>query len=250
LEAKIIDHQIESYWQHGIEVRPGDTVFDIGANIGLFSIKALQQHDTVRVFAFEPSPPVFAVLEKNQQLFGPERFHVFPMAISDRDGSSDFIYYPHSTVLSTLNPDIFENSGLLEDSFQRAIENPPAHLRWMRCLRWLPKRALTLYAHYLLSGKEVVRCELRTISSLLKQLSLPRIDLLKVDCEGEELKVLKGIDPEDWQKIEKLVVEIHDIEDRVKTIADMLRERGFSKVTVDTEKEFENLPVYSLYALR
>ena len=26
LEAKIIDHQIANYWQHGIEVRPGDTV--------------------------------------------------------------------------------------------------------------------------------------------------------------------------------------------------------------------------------
>jgi 2-polyprenyl-3-methyl-5-hydroxy-6-metoxy-1,4-benzoquinol methylase len=42
------------YLQEGISILPGDTVFDIGANIGVFTLCAAQQG--ARVYAFEPVP--------------------------------------------------------------------------------------------------------------------------------------------------------------------------------------------------
>ncbi len=32
-EAKMLDHHVEGYLQHGIEINDGDIVLDIGANV-------------------------------------------------------------------------------------------------------------------------------------------------------------------------------------------------------------------------
>ena len=37
-EAKMLDHHVEGYLQHGIEIHDNDIVFDIGANIGVFGV--------------------------------------------------------------------------------------------------------------------------------------------------------------------------------------------------------------------
>ncbi len=34
------------------------------------------------------------------------------------------------------------------------------------------------------------------------------MDLLKVDVEGAELDVLRGVDPQDWARIRQVVVEV------------------------------------------
>ncbi len=43
------------YVQHGIELRDGDCVFDVGANIGMASVFFIKEQRDVRIFAFEPS---------------------------------------------------------------------------------------------------------------------------------------------------------------------------------------------------
>lgn len=46
-------------------ILPGDTVVDVGANIGSFSVWVAHQEPTVRVIAYEPMPENFALFEKN-----------------------------------------------------------------------------------------------------------------------------------------------------------------------------------------
>jgi hypothetical protein len=51
-----------------------------------------------------------------------------------------------------------------------------------------------------------------TLQQLLQE-AVPegsRIDMLKVDVEGEELAVLKGLDTAGWQRVQQVVVEVHD----------------------------------------
>ena len=43
-----------------------------------------------------------------------------------------------------------------------------------------------------------------TVSALISEHSLERVDLLKIDVEGAELDVLRGIDQKDWPTIRQV----------------------------------------------
>ena len=81
------------YLQEGISISPGDTVFDIGANIGVFTLCAAQQG--ARVYAFEPVPSTFEVLQHNIQLHGFDRVaHARNIGLSDRAEEKQMFHYP------------------------------------------------------------------------------------------------------------------------------------------------------------
>jgi FkbM family methyltransferase len=67
----------------------GDVLFDVGANIGLFSVYAGKRgHDVV---AFEPESKNYALLNTNIAINGlQERVAAFSVALSDRDGADHF----------------------------------------------------------------------------------------------------------------------------------------------------------------
>jgi FkbM family methyltransferase len=72
-----------------LELASGKTVFDIGANVGVFT--TLAALNGARVFAFEPSRMVRAILEKNVALNGFTReVTIIPDAISDSERMMPF----------------------------------------------------------------------------------------------------------------------------------------------------------------
>lgn len=74
-------------------VQPGQTVLDIGANIGLFTITmAALAGPTGRVYAFEPLPQLASLLERsiNENDFG-DRIVLERAAVSDTPGSGQLI---------------------------------------------------------------------------------------------------------------------------------------------------------------
>jgi len=74
-------------------IRPGDTVFDIGANIGMWSIGAARRTGAAgKVHAFEPLNSNFARLEENLALNGTTNVLPHQVAVMDRAG--DFKFYP------------------------------------------------------------------------------------------------------------------------------------------------------------
>ena len=54
-----------AYTPPDFNVEPGDTVVDIGANIGVFSMWAAARAQRVRVISLEPSPGMFHCLQQN-----------------------------------------------------------------------------------------------------------------------------------------------------------------------------------------
>jgi FkbM family methyltransferase len=44
-------------------------------------------------------------------------------------------------------------------------------------------------------------CMVRPLSSVIEELGIVQIDLLKIDVEGDELLVLKGLGEQDWKKV-------------------------------------------------
>ncbi|MCP4655866.1 MAG: FkbM family methyltransferase, partial [bacterium] len=88
-----------SYLRHGITLNEGDCVFDVGANIGLFTLFASRETGNGTVYAFEPIPAVSDLLKENAQLWGTNA-RVFDCGLSSTPGSAEFTYYPHVSILS------------------------------------------------------------------------------------------------------------------------------------------------------
>src|SRR6266480_808865 len=47
------------YLRHGISLSEGECVFDVGANIGLFTLFCHRKVNHLRIYALEPAPPLF-----------------------------------------------------------------------------------------------------------------------------------------------------------------------------------------------
>ncbi len=73
-------------------IKQGNTVIDVGANIGFFTRLAADLVGSKgRVFAFEPNPYFFRVLEKNAQEIHRDNVEVFQKALSDRVTTAEFL---------------------------------------------------------------------------------------------------------------------------------------------------------------
>lgn len=80
-------------WKHLIsQLRPGDTVADVGANLGLYTVAIAKRVGSAgRVIAFEPDSQNFAALMRHVQLNGvSDRVKLMPMAVGERDTLIDF----------------------------------------------------------------------------------------------------------------------------------------------------------------
>lgn len=69
------------------EIKPGDVVLDVGANIGYYTLIFARCVGTKgRVFAFEPEPGNFALLQENVAANGYRNVTLARLAVSDRAG--------------------------------------------------------------------------------------------------------------------------------------------------------------------
>ena len=100
------------YTRRGIRLRDGDCVFDVGANIGLFTLYAAHHHPGARIFSFEPAPPVFELLKANTAGLG-GRVRLFNCGLGVRPGRATLTFYPHSSGMSSFYPDEAQEKAAL-----------------------------------------------------------------------------------------------------------------------------------------
>jgi hypothetical protein len=127
------------------------TIFDVGANIGLYSEAALKFFPNATIYAFEPSERAYRMLV--ERFAGDQRVITFNIALSDEAGFVN---------LYSDEP----GSGLAS----------------------LTRRNL---AHYNIDFSHVEAIETKTLDSVAIQYGA-KPSLIKIDVEGNELKVLKG----------------------------------------------------------
>lgn len=228
------------YIRHGVTLRPGDCVFDVGANIGMFSLSILQRFPGVRIYAFEPAPPLFEILQANTERFGTQ-VRLFPFAIADRPGTATLTYYPNTTGMSSLHADAREERAALA----RIVEN--RRRSGVPGIEELLHHAEDFFAERLRS--ETFECSLRTLSDVLQEEGVERIDLLKVDVEKSEAQVFAGIAELDWYRIEQIAAEVHDIGQRLAEIRQSLESRGFA-VALEQDALYVGSDRHNIYAVR
>ncbi|NEO28035.1 MAG: FkbM family methyltransferase [Kamptonema sp. SIO4C4] len=248
-EVPILYDQIQEYVKYGIELREGDIVFDVGANIGLFSLWAYQKcHQNLSIYAFEPIPAVFEVLQANAQRFDSEKIKTFPLGLSEDSRNIKFAYHPNATMLSSAYPDdLSELKDQLEKATRRNLEVI------FKFAAWFPLWLRSLFIKNRLNKAfqvEEVTCQLKTLSEIIKENQIEKINLLKIDVEKSEYNVLLGIEVQDWPKIEQIVVEVHNLENRLDKISNLLKEQGFSEVEVEQEPLLKGSNLFNVYAWR
>ncbi|MEU8609287.1 FkbM family methyltransferase, partial [Actinoplanes sp. NPDC048791] len=177
------------------------TVVDVGANIGLFAVFVKGLFPDARIQAFEPMPEAAAALRDNISLHRLTGIEVEQRALGAiREESVEFTYYPVLPGNSTRYPD--------EKELQKEVlsrEEPVEDV----------ERQHTGYP---------VRVAVERLSSYLKPEQ--NIDLLKIDVEGAELEVLRGIDDRHWPLVRQAVLEVQDLNGRLRAVCELLQSHG------------------------
>lgn len=251
-EAYILYEQVQEYFKNGIELQEGDIVIDVGANIGLFTLWAYQScNKNINVYALEPVPEVFDVLYQNIQRYDSEKLKALPYGISQVDKTQVFAYYPNASALSTAYPDSSgKEKAKIKNAAIKKIESTPSSFP---VLRWLPHFLLSFILESKLKQafqmKEIT-CQLKSLSNIIHEHNINKIDLLKIDAEKSELDVLLGIKDQHWSLIKQVVIEVHDINHRVQEIIHLFEKHDFSRIIVEQEPIFKDSDIYNIYAFR
>lgn len=222
------------YQRHGLGLQPGAAgcVLDVGANIGMACHSFNRSSPGILIHAVEPSPQTFDVLKANVERLGINaKLHRCALAASS--GVGQLTHYVNRSTMSGL----FADAGDDKQTTKAYMVNegmPPED------------------AEYLLSGTfatEVISCSVRTLSEIIDENDIDRIELLKVDVEKAELDVMRGIHAEHWKRVHQLVVEVHDISGRVMEMKSLIEQAGF-KVAIDQDRSLKNTALFDLYAWR
>ncbi|MBD7912902.1 non-ribosomal peptide synthetase, partial [Clostridium cibarium] len=223
--------------KHGISIKDGDCIFDIGANIGLFSLLINNICKNVKVFAFEPIPDLFNLLEINARLYGTDT-KVFNCGLSNKNTETVFTFYPKASIMSNKYGNIESD----KETFIQTLKSDEETVN---------EEQENYYSEMLegrFEAKEIV-CKMKTISEIIKENNIDKINLLKIDVEKSEMDVLDGISDRDWDKIEQVVVEVNDSNGRLNTVVNLFEGHGY-KVQTDKDSEFENTNIYNVFAIK
>ena len=150
----------------------GGTFIDVGAHIGYYSLKAARKVGAGgHVVAIEPNPLTLQQLRSNVQRNRAFMVAIEPVACSDSEAVLEFFGADHS------------NTGASSLSRENAsVWGPPASYR--------------------------VRA--RPLDAVVREMNLLRVDVVKIDVEGAEMKVLQGANETLSRFHPALVIEIMD----------------------------------------
>jgi len=148
-------YERESVTQWIKRAKASSTILDIGAYTGLYGLLAYHANPNAEVHAFEPTRRVYSRLLSNIQLNGLyKKMVLVNKALSDKTGSVTFNQYREEHILGT-------GASFVEKG------------------------------HQIIDNSEQV--ETITLDSYVSELDL-RVDLVKIDVEEAESRVLEGMD--------------------------------------------------------
>ncbi|KAI0554873.1 FkbM family methyltransferase [Xylaria curta] len=186
-------------------LREAPFVIDAGANIGLFSLYVKNKFPSAKIIAFEPAPETYDILRRNLELHKISDVEALPLGLASKESTEKLTYFPKLPGNSTIKPDekkkMFELAAKLNE---QAAE----------MLRFEDSQQLDV--------------KLERLSNILStRPSFARIDFLKIDVEGSELEVLRGLDDNHWDLVQNVVLETWDTSGVRNEIEGLLTSKGF-----------------------
>jgi FkbM family methyltransferase len=147
----------ETVWIWKLLCPVSETIIDIGANTGMYSLIAKQINPTSKVYCFEPAHKTFKELVKNIQC---NHFDIkaFDIAVSNTD--SEKIFY-----------DVFDEHQLSASLSPEKLKHNPSYVGAMN--------------EYLVKTT--------TLDSFIQNRKINQVDLIKIDVEMHEPEVFDGM---------------------------------------------------------
>ncbi|MFI6260103.1 amino acid adenylation domain-containing protein [Micromonospora zamorensis] len=216
------------YLRDGIVLRPGATVLDVGANIGMFSLFVNAVCPDATIHAFEPVPSVADLLRRNVAEFGvPATVHA--VGLSRAAGEVSFTYYPGYSMMSG------HAAYADPDAEVAVIKRFLANERDAGADREVLLGRVDELLAERFAGRELT-VPVRPLSAFLDELAPERIDLLKIDVQRAEADVLAGLEDRHWPLVAQVAMEVHDApgtdtEGRLAELVATFEARGFDVVT-------------------
>jgi FkbM family methyltransferase len=161
LDKHIIDHGILQDWsvnQINNLVNSNAVIFDIGANVGLTTLPFAKQVPEGMVYAFEPDRENFEQLSKNVKINSFRNISLHKIALQDNEKQT--------------------SSKLF---IRRAIDDDK-----------LINRGLSTLEKFEIHNKDTEVINTTTIDRFVKESCITKLDLIKIDVEGSESKVIEG----------------------------------------------------------
>jgi FkbM family methyltransferase len=221
------------YFQEGVSILPGDIVFDVGANIGVFTLYAAKQG--AQIYAYEPIPSTFELLQRNIHLHGFDNIaYARNIGLSDRVEEKIMFHYPALSVCDswTAQNNWFE---LMAENWENTLDiletADPNQYQAIRSLgsKSQQRDAVRELIDNISTNSVKIKCKFDTLSGVIAQENIQSIGLLKLDAEFADWEILNGIKAEDWNRIRQVAMEVH-VRSDVAPISKFLRERGFNHV--------------------
>lgn len=162
IENELFWYGLGATWEpHSVEAwtklcRQANTIFDIGANTGVYSLIACTVNPQARVFTFEPGRVVFHTLEKNRELNAFKNIRLENKAISDKSGKAVFYDFK----------DPGSYSASLDPTFNNYTEQ---------------------------DKRNQYEVETLAFDDYMRANNIESCDLLKIDVELHEISVLTGM---------------------------------------------------------
>ena len=179
---------------YNLPVKDGMTIFDVGANIGLFNLYMNQKAKNLTIYSFEPVSQIFECLKHN--IPNNNSNLAINKGLGDKNETITMNYLKNASAMS---------SGC---SFDKEKLQAHENIYTERCgiLKGICKAFLE---KQMLNPKKIT-AQITTISDIIDQYNISKIDIIKIDVECYELNVIKGIRPEHFDRIDNIIFEIEN----------------------------------------
>lgn len=157
------------YTPKEFQLKAKDLVLDIGAHIGMFSVFASKFATEGKIYAFEPMPENFQMLQDNIELNKITSIIPINKAVSDKKDEKEL---------------------------------------------YLSQKYNSEHSFVLYENKtKKLNVKTTSLKDIMIDYSIPKIDFLKMDCEGAEYEILFNTPYDILQKIDKISMECHRVDD-------------------------------------
>ena len=177
---------------YDIDINDNMVIFDVGANIGLFTNYINSLNKNVKVYSFEPVVETFNKLKLNSK---GENNILINKALGNANEISSINYIENASSLSSIN--------------EFSIDKLEAHNEIYNKYG-IFKGIIKYFLEKEFNNSQKKQIEITTISTIIDEYNIETIDILKIDVEGFELNVLKGIHLQDFYKIKNIFIEIEN----------------------------------------